>query len=162
MHVILHMVNWSIQQGNKILYMIKQAKIFHTKMRSVVILTMIVLCVSPIYSQDYPKCDSIAPSVYEQNRWMIEQWQEDSCGCQRIRDAILAKLIIEKFDLKGKPKEQFLKCFGKPNKIYDGNLYYFIKSYCDEGKLMGDKTTMEFLFDKNDKLIDLSDCLDVE
>lgn len=147
--------------------MIKQVKKFHIRMMRDFILTMIALCVSAIgcharnnITEDTTKIEA---DVYDQKRWMLEEWQSDSCGCRRIRNTILAELIIEKFDLKGKSKEQFLKCFGKPNEIHKGNLYYYIKAVCaDEDKIRGDKTTIEFLFDKEDNLIGLSDYLRVE
>lgn len=134
------------------------------------ILMMIALCMSAMCCHARHKVNNITEDttkveadVYDQKLWMLDEWQADSCGCRRIRNTILAELIIEKFDLKGKSKEQFLKCFGKPNEIHKGNLYYYIKAVCaDEDKIRGDKTTIEFLFDKEDNLIGLSDYLRVE
>ncbi len=94
----------------------------------------------------------------KENSELIQQWKQDSLGCENIRSKVLAEKIIINLKLENTPKDNFIKIFGTPNVVrnYEGKiiLCYYFNSSCVDGSMLKDADTClaEFTF-KNGSLI---------
>lgn len=65
-------------------------------------------------------------------------WKKDSVGCLHLRTLELADSLIIANNLLGKPSNEFIIVFGKPNRIVEDNtkkfFVYYIKTFCRNGK----------------------------
>jgi hypothetical protein len=86
-------------------------------------------------------------------------WVKDYNGCLGLRSVKNAERLILNYKLTGASKEDFVKVFGKPNKIeksfFSQSLFYVEESLCENEKLdpNAEKCFIIFSF-TNDKLKD--------
>lgn len=94
----------------------------------------------------------------KENSELVQQWKQDSLGCENRRSKVLAEKIVANLKLENTPKDNFIKFFGTPNVVrnYEGKiiLCYYFNSSCVDGSMLKDADTClaEFTF-KNGSLI---------
>ncbi len=107
-------------------------------------------------------------SRYDNLHSMIETWKNDSCGCLKKRTFEMADSIISKSHLIGQPIENVRFLLGKENNIVKEangtiHLYYLINSICDSnGIVVGDKSSIELIFNPDGILIEFPDWIQIE
>jgi hypothetical protein len=121
--------------------------------------TLIQLIIVLTFScTDADKSHSKVLDTIKSNISIAEQWKQDTSGCLKQRNKLLAESIIKRLKLINKGEDEFLQAFGNPNKRTKTNgdtiLEYYFDAICDpKGKIIdsADYCLAKFTF-KNHKL----------